>query len=90
MTTTQNNNDTGCIVDEMWGIYVPQRVCAMAIEAGWQGLVPIDDETLQSAYELADEAIEWLNDNMADDGFSYGLWNGGLYYWANDEWQDLY
>ena len=87
--TTTHNNDTGCVIDDLWGIYVPQRVCAMAIEAGWRGFVPTDDDSLDFAQELADEATDWLNDNMTDDGFSFGFWNGGFYYWSDEEWQDL-
>jgi hypothetical protein len=36
---------------------------------------------------LGDEAEDWLNENVAKEGFSFG-WNDGELFYMNDEWWD--
>jgi hypothetical protein len=84
-------NETGCYVDDTLGIYTAQRICSFAIGMGWAGLVPTDEdcqEDMEYSLSLADEAIDFLNMNNANEGFSFGWHDGGLYYWSDAEWQD--
>lgn len=87
------NFESGCYVDGLHGIYVPMLVTQIAREFGWDrfGLVERvtrsmcqDDATL--AYEIADDAISYLNEQCSEDGFSWGWHEGGLYYWHEKDW----
>ena len=89
MTTTL---ETGCYVDSHHGIYAMQRVCEIAQGYGWQGLVPTDDDCQNTEYavELSDEALDYLNGNVAEDGYIFDWWEGNVMYWSVQEWQEVY
>jgi hypothetical protein len=80
--------ETGCYVDSHHGIFGVQRLCEIAQEFGWDGRVPTDDEARESEdyYEYGDEALHWLNENIAEEDHLFDWYEGGVYYWTLDEW----
>jgi hypothetical protein len=40
-------------------------------------------------YNLSDEAEEWMNDNVAPEGFAFGWHDGEWFLWSIKEWQDV-
>jgi hypothetical protein len=48
----------------------------------------IDGDTIhECTVSLADRAEQWLNDNVAPEGWSFGWHDGEFYFWPNDEWE---
>jgi hypothetical protein len=81
--------ETGCLVDgNIHGIYTYQRVCQIALDVGWRGIMPTDDD-IEIAAELADEAIDYLNSNYAEEGYRYDWHDGSVMYWADTEWETV-
>lgn len=39
-------------------------------------------------YEVADEAVRWMNENVAPEGYSFGFFEGEFFLWANTQWND--
>lgn len=37
---------------------------------------------------LGDEAEEWLNENIAQEGFSFGWFDSGFFYMSTEWWQE--
>lgn len=82
----RGNVYAGCYVDELNGVYAPLEACKMARRFGWSGRMPTD---IEDSWEQSDEALDWLNENVADDEHSFGWYNGGLYYWSITDWQSV-
>lgn len=76
----------GCYVDELHGVYAPLRACRVARDFGWVGRQPTD---IEDSWEQSEEALDWLNDNVADNEHSFGWHEGGLYYWSINDWQSI-
>ena len=79
--------DSGIVVDDSNGIYMGQSIQELAGFHGWEWeAVAPDHEDYDDA---TDEAIEWLNGNVAREGhrFDYHPHGGGLMYMP-DEWYD--
>ena len=73
----------GCLCDSTWGILNIRRVLEIARAFGWDGKVPTDDDIrgdVMGYHMLSEEATEWLNANVAEDGYIFG-WNEGEYYY---------
>lgn len=90
--TTNQKIEVGCVFDGVLGVYTTQRVCRFASDLGWDGHVPTDDEIQsdgESALELEDSATEWLNEHIAEEGFTFGWHEGSYFYWSHDEWNQL-
>lgn len=85
---------TGYYVDSHHGIFVGQRLCDIARGYGWQGTVPPDDDCgdvdLQRLYDLYDEALDYLNNNVAEHDHRFDWWEGNLMYWSVQEWQEVF
>lgn len=86
--------DTGCVFDGHHGQYIYSMIVELAINEGWpeesydktwwDGLT--DKGASEEMIEAAEEAEEWLNENIAEDGHHYG-WNDGEYfYWTDEHW----
>lgn len=75
----------GCYVDELHGVYAPWRACKVARDFGWIGRQPTD---IEDSWYQAEEATEWLNENVAEDGYSFGWYDGGFFYQSEDWWGD--
>lgn len=85
--------DHGCYVADHHGIYVPNAFCSIASAYGWNGHIPtLDDcrDASEDAHHDVDEAIEWMNDNVAEEGSSFGWWEGGIYYFPLTEWEEAF
>jgi hypothetical protein len=81
----------GCYVDGIHGIYAPNFICDFARSLGWTGNVPSEadcQDRSDDTHADADEAIEWLNENVSGDDASFGWHEGGLFYWSHAEWEE--
>ncbi len=64
-----------------------------SIERRWAYDHEVDNATLAQCFEhlvdpyggLADKATEWLNENVAPEGFRFD-WSDGEFYFMSDEW----
>jgi hypothetical protein len=86
---------TGCWIDDRWGHYGAARLIQITIDLGW------DDEEAEDLaaeyfrgeefpsdidiWDVAYDAETWLNENIANPGFSFG-WADGEFFLMNDEW----
>jgi hypothetical protein len=76
----------GCYVDELHGQYAPTEVCRVAHDFGWCGQMPTD---IEDSWDQSEDAIDWLNDNVAEDGYLFGWHEGNLMYWSHESWQQV-
>lgn len=76
---------TGCYVDSTWGVYGAQQACVVARDLGWSGVMPT---SIEHSWDVSEEAIDWLNDNVAEDGYGFGWHDCELFYWSQQEWED--
>lgn len=95
MTTKQTfGTETGCIFDSHRGIYIPQEIVELARDWGWQfdgwQEWEADNDENHDVYELSDQAVDWLNTDVAHDGYSFGWWEGNFMYWSDEEWDEAY
>ena len=76
--------DTGPYVDNARGIYMGERVQQIATDEGWPGeFLDADDKFYQ---EATDEAEEWLNSNLAEDEYYFGMSEAGNWgYWEIED-----
>ncbi len=89
--------ESGCIVDEVHGWRVAQRVCQIATASGWEGSYKLhewqsdysDSEWLELV-EGADEAVEWLSEQMCAEGYAICWHDGAIYCMTDAEWESLY
>lgn len=49
------------------------------------GITDDEHEILSGA---SDEAENWLNENAAPDGYSFGWWEGEFYLWPTETWAE--
>lgn len=84
----KNNLETGCIFDGVHGIHNFERVCSFAKWFGWDGVIP-PTEDIEVMMDAEDEATEWLNLRIAEEGFLFGWHEGSYYYWSYEDWQSL-
>lgn len=87
--------ETGCYVAGHWGIYAYQQVTELAESFGYHGRVLTEDECRDSSedidlVDIAEEAEDWLNENVAEEGHSFGWFDGEFYYWSNADWHETY
>lgn len=84
--------EVGCVFDGVLGVSTTiQRICQFALDLGWDGRVPTDEDQSDSeeVFGLEDEATEWLNEHIAEEGFTFDWHDGSYFYWSNDEWNQL-
>lgn len=90
----------GCWVEDTWGHYASQRVCQIAMQAGWEpseadalivnNYPDVDDDALMAySDEIVCDAVDWLNDNLAPRGYRFDWADGGFFLWANEDWASL-
>lgn len=86
--------DAGCWVDGHWGQYGSSRVIKLAQEFGWDVYIapPVldieEDWESEFIYDLADKAEQWMNDNIAPDGHSFGWYDGEWFLWPYSTWEE--
>lgn len=95
MTTKQTfGTETGCVFDSSRGIYIPQEIVELARAYGWEfdgwQAWEENNDNNNDAYELSDEALEWLNLNVAEDGYQFAWWEGNVMYWSDAEWDEAF
>ena len=71
--------ETGIVLDgDLRGIYIAEDIQTFAIGYGYPGkLIDLNNEF---AHEACDDAIEWLNDKIAEPNHSFYLDEGSLFY----------
>lgn len=94
--------DAGCWVDGHWGWRASVRVIVLAREFGFQVDEELEDaikyfnndecssysDTPEIVYDASDEAEEWMNNNVAPQGYSFGWFDGEWFLWSYDTWED--
>lgn len=91
--------DAGCWVDGHWGWRGIGRVAEIAVGCGWPITAedaetlaqymsddPCADDCAQAMHEIADDAEDWLTDNVAPDGYSFGWHDGEFFLWPDGGW----
>jgi hypothetical protein len=78
------SNKVGAYADSARGVYMGERIQQIATDEGWDGeFADADDEYYSDA---TDEAEDWLNDNIADDGHFFGTSEQGDWgYWTVED-----
>jgi hypothetical protein len=98
MTTVQRTEPVaGCWIDGTWGWRGIIRVIEIAEEHGMtlteQQRSVVNDADRDGVYEeivgLADEAEEWLNEQIAPEGWSFGWHDGELFLWSDADWETV-
>lgn len=83
--------DTGCIFDNHRGIYMGEAIIELAEEYGFILQVP-EDKTADGEFhwEAVDDAINFLNENVAEDGymFEYGIGAPDFMYMPISWWSE--
>jgi len=85
-------HDVGCFVSGHSGCHGPKEVIDLAVDAGFIISPPEDYEAVERydsgddlefgiTNDLLDEAERWLNDNVVEEGFSFG-WSDGEFFLA--------
>lgn len=82
--------DAGCWVDGHWGWKGSSRVIQIANEFGWKGYLANLDDDDESIYDASDEAEQWMNQNVAPDGYSFGWHDGEWFLWSYEDWEEAY
>jgi hypothetical protein len=88
--------DVGCLLDSHTGRYNIPRVIGIALDYG----MPMEDQDAEywankeddpdSEYmiEWSQASEEWLNENVADEGFMFGWMDGDFFYQSENWWED--
>lgn len=79
--------ETGCIFDNHRGIYMGEAIIELAESYGMpyaNDRTP-DDEFYPESWIVAED---WLNDNVAEDGFAFGASESGDFMYMPIEWWD--
>jgi len=94
--------EIGCYIDGHWGHYGVAKMIDMAADLGYddQEIITLARNKLNSTHfinfsvddeqmlnDAADEVEAWLNEHVAEDGYSFGWHDGEFFYWANSEWE---
>ena len=77
---------TGLLLDNHYGVYSAMEACRLARELGWDGHQPTD---IEDSWYQEEIATEWLNENVATDGHSFGWHEGGYLYMPQAWWEDV-
>lgn len=48
----------------------------------------VTDDVIENVVELSDDALVWLNENIAPDGYAFGWHNGEFFLWSIAEWEE--
>ena len=81
--------ETGCVFDNHRGIYIGEAIIELAESYG----MPYEEERTPEHewyHEAIDDAINYLNDKVAEDGhsFGYGIGAPDFMYMPSDWWND--
>jgi hypothetical protein len=48
----------------------------------------LSDDEYEALSQACDEVEEWLNDNVAPDGYSFGWHEGEFFLWSDEQWEE--
>jgi hypothetical protein len=48
----------------------------------------LSDDEYWALSEASDEVENWLNDNIAPEGYSFGWWEGEFFLWSEEQWEE--
>jgi hypothetical protein len=71
--------------DQQTLIHLADRHIASIGPSDAPGITDDEHEVLSDA---ADEVEQWLNDNVAPEGYSFGWYEGEFYLWPDEQWED--
>lgn len=80
--------DAGCWIDGHYGIYATERVLSIAKDLDWPVSGDIDINDVDQLFDATDEAVDWMNKNVAPEGFSFGWHDGEFFLWSDEEWEE--
>lgn len=83
----------GCYIDNTRGVYSTIALCELANSFGWDGRVPTEQDVwdqYDEVHDYADEAMDWLNCNVADEDSRFCWYEGSVMYWSNEDWEEVY
>lgn len=97
--------ETGCIFDGHRGQYIYGDIISLAVSHGMQ-LSALDAQEMsiaardsvlgagvtatEAVIDIANEAEEWLNEHVAEDGHSFGWFDGEYFYQPDGWWSEAY
>jgi hypothetical protein len=88
---------TGCWIDDRWGHYAPARLIQIAVDLGWQDQDAaeladcymdhkgMDADKAERTFWASEDAEDWLNENVAREGYMFG-WSDGEFFLMPIEW----
>jgi hypothetical protein len=89
---------TGCYIDSHNGHYLSALTIQLAESFGWEDQDAIQlatkyfedpyDSACEFIHDAADDAVEWLNTNIAEPEHSFGFYEGELMYWHTSQWEE--
>lgn len=99
MTTRATADEAGCWLEGSRGWRISGQVVRKAQEWGMPlsddddivlraFLDDYADDPSEAIWEMADEATQWLNDNVAPEGYSFGFYDGEFFLWSESSWED--
>ena len=93
--------EAGCWIDGNWGHYSSARLIHVANIYGWEAPealrlamqymagTGISGEEVDLMHEFSYEAEEWLNENVAPEGYSFGWSDSEFFLMSNGWWEEL-
>lgn len=88
---------TGCWIDDRWGHYGSARLIQIAVDLGWNDEdaaelaasymsdEEVDSDIVEQVHYAAEDAQDWLNDNVAKPGYYFG-WTDGEFFLMHETW----
>lgn len=91
---------SGCWIDSHIGHYLSAEIILTAAAYGWKDEEAInaaerywgrdeDEDLAETVYDAADEAIEWMNQNVAPEGYRFD-YDDGEFFMMPVEWFGSY
>lgn len=79
--------ETGCVFDNHRGIYMGEDIIKLAESHGFRLQVPEDGTAEGEFYcDAVVDAIDYLNDSVADSGFLFGYSESGDFMYMQISW----
>ena len=69
-------------------IRIADKHLASMITWGSAGKEPLTDDEYEIMLCSSDEVEEWLNENVAPEGYSFGWWDGEFFLWSDEQWEE--
>lgn len=89
MTTKWTPDNAGCIFAGHRGRYIFREIVDLALLEGWQPSQPVnldDEPDSEQMIWASEEAEDWLNDNVAPEGYHFGWWEGEFFLQPDSWW----